>query len=117
MMTGQETHFTLWNIGPQQIHVSCDGGRHQERKPRRGAVRARRRGTGSGPGGAPGGFCDPTGRRSSWYVVYLNTVGLVSCTGVTCLNDDRGRLYHGEEQVALPTLRYTGVEVPVSTIP
>jgi hypothetical protein len=21
------THFTLWNIGPQQIHVSCDGGR------------------------------------------------------------------------------------------
>src|SRR5215469_2805247 len=27
MATGQETHFTLWNIGPQQIHVSCDGGR------------------------------------------------------------------------------------------
>src|SRR5215470_17034808 len=27
MTTGQETHFTLWNIGPQQIHVSCDGGR------------------------------------------------------------------------------------------
>ena len=27
MTTGQETHFTLWNIGSQQIHVSCDGGR------------------------------------------------------------------------------------------
>ena len=27
MATGQETHFTLWNIGPQQIHVSGDGGR------------------------------------------------------------------------------------------
>jgi hypothetical protein len=27
MTTGQETHFTLWNIGLQQIHVSCDGGR------------------------------------------------------------------------------------------
>src|SRR5437763_8427810 len=27
MTTGQETHFTLWNIGSQQTHVSCDGGR------------------------------------------------------------------------------------------
>jgi len=27
MTTEPETHFTLWNIGSQQIHVSCDGGR------------------------------------------------------------------------------------------
>lgn len=27
MANGREQHFTLWNVGSQQLHVTCDGGR------------------------------------------------------------------------------------------
>ena len=27
MVSQPDTHFTLWNIGPQQLHVAFDGGR------------------------------------------------------------------------------------------